>query len=83
MNMTMVETAHQFKQALRTGRPGDKIIYHTGHLLWDRIKSTKVEALTLHELGNAAWKAYKEDRVSLVQRRLSHPWGSEYIAEVR
>ena len=73
----MVKTDRQFKQAIRTGRRGDHIIYHTGLLLADR------RLPVVRDLAREVWKAYKANQVSLVQRRLSHPFGCEYVAEVR
>jgi hypothetical protein len=59
------------------GRRGDTIIYWVGLLLADRrLPATRA-------LACEVWKAYKDNKVSLVQRRLSHPLGCEYAAQIR
>ena len=77
MNIIIAGTATHFRTAIHTGRRGDSVIYHTGLLLADR------RLPAVGALAREVWKAYKDDKVSLVQRRLSHPWGCEYMAQVR
>jgi hypothetical protein len=73
----MADTPHKFRQAMRTGRVGDHIIYHTGLLLADR------RLPAVGALAREVWKAYKDKQVCLIQRRLSDPFGCEYVAVIR
>jgi hypothetical protein len=64
-------------------RPGDRIVYYTGHLSRDRLahRGGYSEPLRrkIGELGNAAWMLGDENWVHLVQRRVSYGcW--DYIA---
>lgn len=57
-------------------RPGDRIVYYTGHLSRDRLPHNEgySEAIRrkIGELGNAAWMLGDENWVHLVQRRVSY-----------
>jgi hypothetical protein len=64
-------------------KPGDRIVYYTGHLSRDRLPhrggySEPVQR-KIGELGNAAWMLGEENWLHLVQRRVSYGcW--DYIA---
>jgi hypothetical protein len=64
-------------------KPGDRIVYYTGHLSRDRLPhrggySEPVQR-KIGELGNAAWMLGEENWLHLVQRRVSYgSW--DYIA---
>jgi hypothetical protein len=64
-------------------KPGDSLIYYTGHLSRDRLMHSEgfdePVRCKLGELGNAAWMLGEENWVHLVQRRVSYGcW--DYIA---
>jgi hypothetical protein len=64
-------------------RPGDRIVYYTGHLSRDRLAHregySEPVRRKIGELGNAAWMLGAENWVHLVQRRVSYGcW--DYIA---
>lgn len=84
---TIIEatTLKKFKQAMRTGKRGDRIIYHTGFLLWDRTaynkKISEAQREELKKVANEAWKALSKREVILLQRRVAD--GCEYVAVKR
>lgn len=57
-------------------KPGDRIVYYTGHLSRDRLPHNEgySEAIRrkIGELGNSAWMLGDENWVHLVQRRVSY-----------
>jgi len=57
-------------------KPGDSLIYYTGHLSRDRLMHSEgfdePVRRKLGELGNAAWMLGEENWVHLVQRRVSY-----------
>jgi len=64
-------------------RPGDRIVYYTGHLSRDRLAHregySEPVRRKIGELSNAAWMLGVENWVHLVQRRVSYGcW--DYIA---
>lgn len=64
-------------------KPGDRIVYYTGHLSRDRLPHndgySEPVRRRIGELGNAAWMLGEENWVHLVQRRVSYGcW--DYIA---
>ena len=64
-------------------KPGDRIVYYTGHLSRDRLAHrhgySEPIRRKINELGNAAWMLGDENWVHLVQRRISYGcW--DYIA---
>jgi hypothetical protein len=64
-------------------RPGEQIVYYTGHLSRDRLPHRDGYSESVRrkvgELGNAAWMLGDENWVHLVQRRVSYGcW--DYIA---
>jgi hypothetical protein len=61
-------------QAIKTLAPGVWLTYHNGLLASDRTRSPAVWAA-----GDAAYKAYQEGRVALIQRKLGY-CDYEYIA---
>ena len=79
-------TQEGFIQTLAALDRGSRIIYHTGHLLSDRYISpgdTGEERRRRQAIGSFArfvYKMYENGKVLLVQRRLTNPFGCEYIA---
>ena len=61
-------TRMQFLSDLATAKPGDWIIYHTGYLFRDREFGPDFQ--NVHAVATAAYDAYDEARVTLVQRRI-------------
>lgn len=57
-------------------KPGDSLIYYTGHLSRDRLMHSEgfdePVRRKLCELGNAAWMLGEENWLHLVQRRVSY-----------
>lgn len=70
-------TAEEFKKILSAVRHRTWITYYTGFIFADRQKDTAVD-----ELGKEAYKAFKDGRVLLVQRRV-RPDVYDYIAVKR
>lgn len=71
-----VRTRGAFLRALLTLKPGDRIIYHTGMLIRDRIKHN-----TISQCAKAAWRSYLDGQVTLVQRKIDWVHGAyEYLA---
>jgi hypothetical protein len=66
-------TREQFKKTLAAVKHGTYITYHTGYLFYDRapvvdgrtVKNEEVDAL-----AREAWRAHKDDRAVLLQRRV-------------
>ncbi len=58
-------TAKEFKKKLTAVRHGSWITYHAGYLFADRELDTVLDAL-----AKEVWKAYKDGRVRLIQRRV-------------
>ena len=82
-----------FMLALEKAKPKEKIAYHTGLLMFDRLYSAEVDRLAKEvwlsagmywdpEWGKyGAWRQNKKlAQCTLVQRRLSAPFGMEYLA---
>jgi hypothetical protein len=71
--------------ALDNARPGTKIVYHTGHLAYDRDYNEALTPATRKDIGriaDGAYEASKDDRVHLFQRKLDTSV-YEYYAIVR
>lgn len=66
----------EFQAWVMGAPPGDSVIYHTGYLPWDRRNPINRRVA---EAANAAWWAYEQRLVALVQRRLGD-LKFEYIA---
>ncbi len=66
-----------FLTALATAKPKDCIIYHTGYLLHDRQFGPEFQ--NVHAIATAAYEAYDEARVTLVQKRIA-PGVCAYVA---
>lgn len=66
-------------------RPGDRIVYHRGHLAYDRGQEEQKrsdEERKVNETANIAWKLWQAGKVHLLQRRVAKDtW--DYIAERR
>lgn len=84
--MTIVAaTKQQFLHQLQHGtKPGDRIIYHTGFLMWDRdpdnSKIGDKERHRIDTLAKSVRKAYEEGLCYLLQKRVDKRYGCEYIA---
>ena len=70
-------TRASFLADLATAKPGDKIVYHTGLLMMDRMFGPTFQ--NVHAIGTAALEAWDENRVHLVQKRIA-PGVCAYIA---
>lgn len=83
-----------FKRWVKASKPGDRIIYYTGHLAHDReglvsvinpdstFKLVRHLYQPLHDLGSAAYQAWTDGKVHLLQKRTGDAtWF--YIAERR
>ena len=70
-------TRASFLANLATAKPGDKIVYHTGLLMMDRMFGPTFQ--NVHAIGTAALEAWDENRVHLVQKRIA-PGVCAYIA---
>ncbi len=60
---------------------GEKVIYHTGNLMEDRIRMGRAQndpTNTINHLARTAWRLYGEGKVHLVQRMLKSPNGFPY-----
>src|SRR5271167_4074725 len=82
----MVDTIKAFRVVLDNAVLGQKIIYYTGDLMFDRdAETTRLGARAKHDLNrlaDAVYDAAQVDRVHLLQRRLGkNKW--EYFAVVR
>lgn len=62
-------TRMSFLSDLATARAGDKIVYHTGFLMMDRMFGPEFQ--NIHAIATAAFEAHKEGRVDLVQKRIA------------
>jgi hypothetical protein len=60
-------TLEQFKRTFAAVKPGTYVTYHTGHLFFDR-QIDKV----VNEIAREAWRAYKDYRAVLIQKRVGH-----------
>ena len=66
-----------FMSALAYAKRGEQVVYHVGSLMFDRLVGEDFQSV--HATACAAWEAYEQKRVSLVQRKtVSHRF--EYIA---
>lgn len=63
-------TRMSFLSALATARKGETVVYHTGLLMMDRLFGPEFQ--NVHAISTAAMEAWKEKRVHLVQKRISH-----------
>jgi len=81
----MVDTIKAFRLVLENVERGQKIIYYTGDLMYDRTyntKLTKTNRRDLNSLAAAIYDAYEVGRVFLTQKRMApHVW--EYQATLR
>jgi len=69
-----------FTAALAAAKRGDKIVYHVGLLMEDRLKNRELDKLATAVWNTACVGDGKSATCALVQRRLSDPFGFEYIA---
>lgn len=80
-------TAEYFNNWVRTAKPGWELVYHVGHLAFDREtvyeETGRVRRYEpQHSTGNAAYAAYEDGLVELFQKRISeNRW--HYIARRR
>lgn len=58
--------------------PRQKMVYHVGSLMHDRVRGQHFA--TVHGVALAAWEAYERGEVILTQRKLTDPYTYEYIA---
>ena len=72
----------EFDRWLYRSRHGDRRIYHVGFLMLDRLGDIHGERKQLHNEASAAWFAYLQSQVHLIQRKLDDGI-YEYIAERR
>ena len=70
-------TRMSFLADLSTAKAGDKIVYHTGLLMMDRMFGPTFQ--NVHAIATAALEAWDENRVHLVQKRIA-PGVCTYIA---
>lgn len=82
----MVDTIKAFRVVLDNSAPGQKIIYYTGDLMYDRDHDTTklgaIDKRELNKLADAVYDAAMVARVHVLQKRLGKSkW--EYIAIVR
>lgn len=68
-----------FGTTLRKLQRGDRIVYHTGDLQYDRDEVENPNTGRIRGVARAAWKAYQDGLVALVQKRLGFAT-FEYIA---
>ena len=76
----LLMTADMFRDAVRTARRGERIVYHIGNLLWDRSgwNVSNPQRKAIDAVGLAAWEALIAGKVLLFQHRVDGC--SEYIA---
>lgn len=83
---TTATTKESFLQTLAALARGNRIIYHTGDLQYDRYygrehsAEEKRKAQEIGRFANFVYKMYEDRHVTLIRRRLSTPFGFEYIA---
>ena len=70
-------TRVNFLAKLAHAQRGEKVVYHTGSLMFDRMIGQQFQ--TVHAIGVAAWEAYMQGRCLLFQRKIA-PLQFEYIA---
>jgi hypothetical protein len=82
-------TAEAFNLWVKNARPGERFTYHTGHLSVDREKIVNLPQYgslahvmiePYHSVGQAAYRAYEQGKVELIQKRLSRSGRWAYIA---
>ena len=69
---------------MERAKPGDRVIYHSGLLMADRLKSqrgTMRKHTMLDRLADRALASATTGRVRLFQRRIDQDFGCQYIAE--
>lgn len=73
---TPLATADTIKEIIPTMHAGQEFIYHVGSLMHDRRRKGQGSSLqamyALDGVARAAWVAYQEGQVTLVQRKLGH-----------
>lgn len=67
----------QFLSQLAALKPGERLVYHTGNLIYDRENGPDFQ--NVHAVGVAAYEAYDEARITLVQKRIA-PHICAYVA---
>lgn len=73
-------TPDTFGKRISHARKGDRVVYHTGLLMYDRLfghPGAELDAIAL-----AAWRMYEAGAVTLVQRKISDG-NYEYMAVVK
>lgn len=66
-----------FTDQLVNAQPGQAIIYHTGSLMYDRLRGPMFQ--TVHGTALAAWEAYEAGLVILTQHKIA-PLRYDYLA---
>lgn len=69
--------SRDFKSWLKDGKPGEAFVYHEGDLAVERFNTRRMKdgriftvTTRVAEVADAAWQAYEDDLVILVQKRL-------------
>lgn len=77
---------------LNHARPGERFVYHVGHLAVDRVtlitdasgRTTYLPIEPVNALANMAWEAAREGTVTLVQRKVgTGAWAYEAVKRPR
>lgn len=66
-----------FREQLALAKTGEKVIYHTGSLAYDRVRGQRFAEV--HALGCAAYEAYERGECTLTTKKLG-PNTSDYYA---
>lgn len=84
--MNMAIAAPQEITSILNMKKGDRLVYHVGHLAYDRgpdrLGDRNETQNAVRETGNIAWKLMEQGKVALCQRRIATNL-YEYIAERR
>ena len=86
---TTATTKEAFLQTLAAIPRGSRIAYHTGDLAFARYYNReytaeqKREAQEVGRFANFVYGMYEKGQICLVQRRLSKPFGHEYLGVKR
>lgn len=78
----MTITRQEFEDRLATTKPGEKILYHTGSIMRDRVCGFNFG--TVNNVAHAAFVAFEAGKVHLTQRRVPNDQCTyDYIAVKR
>lgn len=63
-------TIERLQMWLKSAQRGNRLVYHTGNLAYDRQNASREDHATVNAVANIAYQAAKAGQVTIAQRRV-------------